>query len=154
MKNLEKRKSNEDTEQFSGALSAHCEKCKTDRLFSYFGKQSNSLNIPTRFNPLGEDILLYNCSDCGSTRDSNTLTEKRIISEEDFEKLSDSEIALFYTFHINHPCSVNVNNKDVNIRAIYINEAKRILPKLSNPFAKSFLESVIRNYIPESEFIQ
>ena len=72
----------------------------------------------------------------------------------DIEKLSDIEIALFYVFHIQNPCSVKVENKDFNIRPFYINEAKRILPKLSNPFAKSFLESVIRNYIPESEFIQ
>ena len=70
------------------------------------------------------------------------------------EKISDSEIANFYAFHINNPCSVKIDNKDFDIRTFYINEARKVLPKLNNPFAKSFLELTINKYSNEAESIQ
>jgi hypothetical protein len=73
------------------------------------------------------------------------------MTKKNMEKPSDIEIAIFHAFHIMNPCSVIVNGKREDIRGFYIKESKRILPTL-NPYAKSFLESVIGNYVPNDNF--
>lgn len=66
------------------------------------------------------------------------------------KKMSDMEVALFWAGHIENPCSVEVNGKEENIRDFYIREAKNmVLPKLSDNYAKKFLQDVIDRYSPE-----
>jgi len=61
--------------------------------------------------------------------------------------MSDIEIALLLVSHIENPCGVEVNGKIENLRSFYIREAKgNILPGLTNPFAKEYLEEIIRKY--------
>ncbi len=63
----------------------------------------------------------------------------------DIERLSDIELALYFAFHIDNPCSIKISDKDIDIRDFHIREAKRVLPNL-NYYARSFLELVIRSY--------
>ena len=72
--------------------------------------------------------------------------------EKDTERFSDIELALYFAFHIDNPCFTKVNGKNRDIRDFHIREARRVLPNL-NYHARSFLESVIRDYTPEQEFI-
>jgi hypothetical protein len=61
--------------------------------------------------------------------------------------MSDIEIALLLATHIENPCSVEVNGKIENLRAFYIREAREnVLPKLTNPFAREYLEKIISEY--------
>lgn len=63
------------------------------------------------------------------------------------EKLSDMEVVIFWVYHIENPCGITVNGKKVNIRDFYIRESREnILPILTNPFAKEYLERVINKY--------
>jgi hypothetical protein len=63
------------------------------------------------------------------------------------KKASDLEIALFLTSHINNPCEVEVEpGVKENIRDFYIREAKNLLPKITDPWAKKILELKIQEY--------
>ncbi len=62
------------------------------------------------------------------------------------EKISDIETVILLASHIENPCEVEVNGKKENIRYFYINEAKKILPRLMNPYAKEYLEDVISKF--------
>jgi len=60
--------------------------------------------------------------------------------------LVDMEIAMKLTTHIENPCSVNVGGESHNIRGFYIRLAKEVMPIITSPYAKEFLESVLRQY--------
>ena len=63
------------------------------------------------------------------------------------DKPTDMELALYWAIHIDQPCSVEVDGKTENIRSFYLRGSKEnILPILTNPFAKRFLEMKIREY--------
>ena len=62
-------------------------------------------------------------------------------------EMSDIEIALQLAFHIENPCTVEVNGRTENIRDFYLRESQEyVLPKLTNPYAKEFLQEVIKQY--------
>ena len=62
------------------------------------------------------------------------------------QKMSDIELAVELTAHIEHPCEVEVNGNIHNIRDFYIREAKRVLPALTNPHARDLLQMHIDKY--------
>ena len=62
------------------------------------------------------------------------------------EKLTDIEIAVGWANHIKNPCSTQIGDKRYDIREFYLIEAKIILPIFKNPYARDFLESVIKEY--------
>jgi hypothetical protein len=55
-----------------------------------------------------------------------------------------TESAMFLMKHIDAPCVDPTTGQ--NIRQFYINEAKRLLPKVENPFLKEALETRIAQY--------
>lgn len=60
---------------------------------------------------------------------------------------SEMYIAMFWADHIIYPCTIEVEGKIENMRQSYINEVKRkVIPKLTNPFAKKYLEDLIKDY--------
>ena len=56
---------------------------------------------------------------------------------------TDMELVLFWIRHIEEPCEDGQGN---NVRSVYLREAKKLLPKLTNTFAKKMLEEVIKKY--------
>ncbi|MCL5730428.1 MAG: hypothetical protein M1165_02575 [Candidatus Pacearchaeota archaeon] len=63
------------------------------------------------------------------------------------KEMSDMEIALFWAGHIENPCTTIVNGREENIREFYLREAKEtVMPRLSEEYAKKFLQSVIDRY--------
>ena len=67
--------------------------------------------------------------------------------ENNLEKATDMEVVFFYEFHIENPCEVEVDGKIKNIREFYLREAREnVLPTLTNPFAKKYLEDLINKY--------
>ena len=59
-------------------------------------------------------------------------------------EIDEMEIMLFYIKHIEKPCVDPVRGLD--IREFYIREAKKLVEKLENPFAKDLLKIKIREY--------
>lgn len=76
---------------------------------------------------------------------SQEISEKKgkLKGIEEIEKLTDIEIAMFFIRHIDNPCEDSDGN---NIRDFYLREAKKILDRFANPFAKQLLEDKIRQY--------
>lgn len=62
------------------------------------------------------------------------------------EKLTDMEVITFFKEHIENPCEVEVGSVAYNIRKFYLRRAKENLPKLTNPFAINYLNSLIKRY--------
>jgi len=62
------------------------------------------------------------------------------------EKNNDMEIALKLANHIKKPCGVNVEGRIYDIRYFYLRLAKETSQKLTNNYAREFLESVIAEY--------
>ena len=62
------------------------------------------------------------------------------------EKLTDMQLVLELIKHIENPCSVEVEGRIRNIRDFYLRESQSILPKLTNPFAREYLEGIISKY--------
>jgi len=62
------------------------------------------------------------------------------------DKLTDMQVVLELIKHIENPCSVRVNGEIKNIRDFYLRESRRILDKLTNPFAKEYLKDKINKY--------
>ena len=64
---------------------------------------------------------------------------------EEFDPMgaTDMELVLALIPHIEKPCEDLQGN---NVRHVYIGEAKRLLPKIKNPFAKKMLEEIIKQY--------
>src|SRR5680860_1612667 len=78
-----------------------------------------------------------------SKQSETAHTETRKITE----KASDMEIVEFFSFHIDHPCTVELPEGEiVNIRDFYIREALGVLQKLENPFAIELLKKKIKQY--------
>jgi len=63
---------------------------------------------------------------------------------------TDIQLVTFLIEHIENPCTVDVGNeqeKDIrDIRYFYIEEAKKALEKITNPYAKELLEKEIEKY--------
>ena len=59
---------------------------------------------------------------------------------------NEMECVFFLERHIENPCGVFVDGKFEDIRKFYIREAEREIPNLTNPFARDYLEGVIRKY--------
>lgn len=60
---------------------------------------------------------------------------------------TDMEVALMWAGHIRNLCTVMVDGEEKNIKDFYLNESKNtVLPKLTNPFAKRFLQIKIEKY--------
>lgn len=71
-----------------------------------------------------------------------TLEVKKVL-----ENASDMELALFLTGHIDNPCEAEVApGKKENIREFYLKEAKGAILKMTNEYAKRFLELKIKEY--------
>jgi MinD superfamily P-loop ATPase len=66
--------------------------------------------------------------------------------EEEKRKMSDMEIAMRIAKHIENPCGIVIDGKEHNIRNFYLREAKKLIPTLDNPYAKGFLEAIMRKY--------
>ena len=62
------------------------------------------------------------------------------------EKLTDMQLVLELIKHIENPCRVEVEGRIRNIRDFYLRESQSILPKLTNPFARAYLEEIISKY--------
>ena len=62
------------------------------------------------------------------------------------QKLTDLEIALELTKHIQNPCGVLVNGEFQHIRPFYLRLARETLLDLKDVHAKDFLESIIKIY--------
>ena len=58
-------------------------------------------------------------------------------------KATDMELVLALIPHIEEPCEDLQGN---NVRHVYLNEAKKLLPQLKNPFAKEMLAETIKKY--------
>ena len=68
-------------------------------------------------------------------------------SKQEKPEVTDMELALFYSTHIDNPCVAEVEpGKFENIREFYLREAKRVLLKIEEPNAKRFLELKIKQY--------
>ena len=62
-------------------------------------------------------------------------------------KATEMQIVDFLSFHIVNPCKVELSSGEIaNIRHVYIDEAKKYLPKMNNPWAKEMLENKIKQY--------
>ena len=61
-------------------------------------------------------------------------------------KASDIEVAVMLGGHIENPCTCESNGKVCDIRSFYIREAKRVLPTLTNPFARELLQESVDMY--------
>lgn len=59
------------------------------------------------------------------------------------ESATDTEVAMFFIQHIEHPCEDLEGN---NIRDFYLREAQKALEKMENPHAKQLLSTVIEQY--------
>ncbi len=66
----------------------------------------------------------------------------------DMEKSTDMGVVMLYIDHIDNPCSFEHEGKRVNVRRIYIEQARRILEthEFENPFAKELLEEKVKEY--------
>jgi hypothetical protein len=62
------------------------------------------------------------------------------------KKLTDMEIALFMSNHIQNPCGVAVGERNYNIRSFYLRLARETIPALKDSYAIEFLKSVIIQY--------
>jgi hypothetical protein len=62
------------------------------------------------------------------------------------EKMTDMEIILELAQHIKNPCTVRVNGEIHNIQPFYLKLARQVSPILTNPSAREFLDSLIREY--------
>ena len=77
----------------------------------------------------------------------NLENNKKFEAKINIEKATDSELAMFFIKHIENPCEAETASGEiVNIRSFYIEEAKRVLPKITNPYAKEALELKIKEY--------
>jgi hypothetical protein len=77
--------------------------------------------------------------------------EKYKNSDNNIEKLpegaTDIELAIFLVGHIDNPCGTEIQPGQIeNIREFYINEAEKMLGKMTNPDAKKLLELKIQEY--------
>ncbi|MEK6952067.1 MAG: hypothetical protein AABX29_03560 [Nanoarchaeota archaeon] len=64
------------------------------------------------------------------------------------DKVTDIEFVLFYINHIDNPCSFEHEGKQVNVRPVYLEQAREILKhhNFENPYAKELLENKPREY--------
>jgi len=62
------------------------------------------------------------------------------------EKASDMEIAELLGRHIDNPCSVDTSEGVKDIRYFYIREAKKMLSKMTDEKARTFLDLKIKEY--------
>lgn len=62
------------------------------------------------------------------------------------DKITDMEVVLFLREHIENPCNAIVNGKEKNIRYFYLDMAEEVIPKLTNPFAREYLQGMIDFY--------
>jgi hypothetical protein len=66
--------------------------------------------------------------------------------------LTDMQSVMFLKQHIDRPCGITLEDgREVNIKGFYINEARRLLGKMKNPFAKELLEEEIKRYEAENK---
>ena len=66
--------------------------------------------------------------------------------EDEIGDRTDIECVLFLEKYIENPCGVFVDGKFEDIMEFYLREAEREIPNLTNPFARDYLEGVIRKY--------
>ncbi|MFH1592627.1 MAG: hypothetical protein ABIB47_04650 [Candidatus Woesearchaeota archaeon] len=59
---------------------------------------------------------------------------------------TDMEVALFIATHIRHPCKVNVEEQEHDLKEFYIRLARGTIPQLRDEQARGFLEKVIEEY--------
>ena len=64
----------------------------------------------------------------------------------DLEIKTDMDIVLSLVRHIENPCTVEVKGRTENIQDFYLRESRKILPTLTNSYARNLLESVIESY--------
>lgn len=64
------------------------------------------------------------------------------------KEATDLEIAIFYEYHIRNPCGFEHNGVIVNVRPVYLREARNILEKhkFKNPYAREILEEAVKEY--------
>ena len=63
------------------------------------------------------------------------------------EGAADSDVALFFARHIDHPCEAEVQpGVFENIRGFYLREAERLLGTFTDPVAREMLEKKIGQY--------
>ena len=63
------------------------------------------------------------------------------------EKASDLELAIFLYKHIDSPCERQLPSGEVvNLRDFYIRQAREILPRMKNEYAKRLLEIKLKTY--------
>lgn len=63
------------------------------------------------------------------------------------DKATDMELVLFLSKHIDSPCEVEVEpGVKENIRHFYIKQARKIIDRLENPYAKDLLEQKNKEY--------
>lgn len=65
---------------------------------------------------------------------------------EQITEVTDIELAMFLMLHIDNPCSMKVGDRTVNLRFFYLSEAKKVLSRLKNPYARNLLQSKINEY--------
>ena len=64
------------------------------------------------------------------------------------EQTTDMGLVLFWMYHLDNPCGFEHEGKHINVRPVYIEQAKLILKthNFENPFAKKLLEDKVREY--------
>lgn len=63
------------------------------------------------------------------------------------EEISDMERVLFWTRHIENPCSIKINDREENIRNFYLREVRKmVMPTIKDEFAKEYLEIILKKY--------
>lgn len=63
---------------------------------------------------------------------------------------SDMEIVLELSSHIMNPCSFTHEGRVYHIRDFYIDMARNLMPNLSNPGARDFLQTMVNSYSTQS----
>ncbi|MDP2628638.1 MAG: hypothetical protein Q8P15_01940 [Nanoarchaeota archaeon] len=62
---------------------------------------------------------------------------------------TDIELVIFLGKHIENPCGMEINGEWEHIRPFYLGIASNLLPELTNPFAKEYLQRIIGKYNSE-----
>ena len=65
-------------------------------------------------------------------------------------RVLDITFALNLARHIDNPCTVQVGDKEENIRSFYLRQAEIALFRLESPYARDFLQSKIDEYKPRA----
>ena len=71
------------------------------------------------------------------------MTDKKLVGLE--EKATDMGMALLLARHIKNPCGTGIEERS-NMRNVYLFEAKRLLPTMTDESARGYLQRIVDSY--------